>query len=292
LCGLISDFNDDWSAGSPEFMQYEIPEKNRVLWLNALDPAQNTGIMAAEPVPPSEIGMILQDNGLMSQLISYANESYLYLTILLREHIDYEKERLIIGLDTYQRSNGEYLYDPNYFATSLSGLEYIIKFESNRSASLYVVPSYNRSKGAYSSKESDKGEFDYVCALEYGTFETSNTNFYFVGTNINIRIPWSMLNYTDPSSMIVLDDSRTPEEIAADPFGIRTQKSDGIIFSVTLSDIKTYDTLYQFPTDKHSPGYKTFKWTAWETVNYRFRVKESYGIIQRYFNTLATLERS
>lgn len=286
LGGLVSDWNDNWESISDEYKEYVIPEKNRVLWQNALDPAQNAGIMAVEPASPDTDEMILQDNGRMSQMICSANENYLYLTILFSQEIDYEKESLMIGLDTYQRNSGEYLYHPNYFATSLSGLEYLIRFESNRSGGIYVIPSYNRNKGKYSSKTGNTGLYDFICPLKYGTFETSNSNFYFTGTNLHIRIPWSVLNFTDPSRKMVLEDPRTPQEILADPFRIRTQTTDGILFSVVISDIKTYDTLYQFPKSKESTGYKTFKWENWSTVKYKLRLKESGSVIERYYNTL------
>lgn len=285
LGGLVSDLNDNWSQSSLEFDPYVIPKSNKPLWQNALDPYQNKGVIAVEPYLTDEIGMSLQDFGRMTQLISTANESYLHLTVLMRDEIDYDNEKLMIGIDTYQRNSGEYLYDPGFFATSLSGLEYLIKFDSNRSASLYVIPQYNRNKQKYSSVESNKGIYDFICALKYGTFETSNSNFYMAGTNIHIRIPWSLLNFTDPSKKMVIEDKRTLKEILSDPFGIRTQTTNGIIFSVVISDIKTKDTLYQFPNNKQSTGYKTFSWINWEKVKYRIRPKESMAIIERYYKT-------
>ena len=285
LGSLVSDLNDNWNSMSPEFEPYIIPKKNKPLWQNALDPAQNTGIIAIEPVSSDDPGMVLQDFGRMTQMITSSSESYLYLTILLRENIDYNKEILMIGIDTYQRNSGEYLFDPKYFATSLSGLEYLIKFDSSRSGSIYVIPSYNRNTSHYSSVESNTGQYDFICPLKYGTFETSNSNFYAAGTNLHIRIPWSVLNFTDPSKRMVIEDKRSIEEIKLDPFGIRTQTTNGILFSVVISDIATKDTLYQFPSNKQSTGFKTFTWHNWDKVKYRLRLKESCDIIKRFYKS-------
>lgn len=287
LGGLASDLNDNWNSLSPEFEPYIIPKKNNPLWQNALDPAQNKGIIAVEPITSDTVGMSLQDFGRMTQMIASTSESYLYLTILLRDVIDFDKEKLMIGFDTYQRNSGEYLYDPQFFATSLSGLEYIIKFDSSRAGSIYVIPSYNRNNGKYSSVESNSGLYDFICPLKYGTFESSNSNFYMAGTNLHIRIPWSVLNFTDPSKKIVLEDNRTFEQIKADPFGIRTQTTNGIMFSVVIADIATKDTLYQFPNNKQSTGFKVFSWNNWDKVKYRFRLKESCSIIERYYKSLS-----
>ena len=115
--------------------------------------------------------MSLQDSGRMTQMICSENESYIDLTILLHDAIDYDKEKFMIGIDTYQRNNGEYLYQPGDFATSLAGIKFLIIFESNRSASLCVIPSYNRNKRQFSSVASNQGSYDYICPLKYGGFE-------------------------------------------------------------------------------------------------------------------------
>lgn len=285
LGALISDLNDQWSVSSQQTASYTIPQKDKPLWQDALDPLQNTGVIAVEPTPPDQEALGLKDSGLMQELQLSADEKYLYATIILNREIQYDTEQLIVGLDTYQRNNGEYLYDPSYFATSLSGMEYVVKFDSKSSAGLYAVPAYDRNKGVFSSAESYSGAYDYIATLKYGSFDSSDGELYQTGSTIHLRIPWGMINVTDPSQRIVLDDNRTPEEIAADPFGFKTVATDGILVSLLVADKTTKDTVYIFPQSKQATGYKLFTWDSWKSAEYRFREKGSYGILKDYFES-------
>lgn len=280
---MLRDLNDQWSAASGQTGAYTIPQKDKPLWQDALDPLQNTGVLAVEPTPPAQAGMTLKDSGLMQEMQLSADEKYLYMTVVLNREIQYDSEQLFLGLDTYQRNDGEYRYDPAYFATSLSGMEYVVKFDGKSSAGLYVVPAYDRGKGAFASAESYTGAFDYVAALKYGSFDTSDGEMYQTGSILHVRIPWGMLNFTDPSQKIVLNDSRTQAQAAADPFGLKTAVSDGVLVSVLVANRVSKDTEYVFPESKQSDGYKLFTWEPWKTAAYQLREKESYGILKNYF---------
>lgn len=287
LGGLISDYNDSWSACSNQMQAYTLPKNRNALWQNRLDPAQNMGVTAMEPQPAEKVDMNLQDTERMREMQIRHNAAYLYISIMFDGEIDYDKEQLIIGLDTYQRNNGEYLYDPAYFATSLSGIEYIIKFESKNTAALYVVPDYNREKGRYASKESYKGRYDHVCQLVYGSFASSGNSFYQAGSTLHIRLPWNLLNFTDPSKLTVLNDTRSANQIAADTFGIKTTATDGIIFSLLIADKKSKDSLYVFPVNKQSSGYKTISWGTWTNPKYIFRQKQSCKLLSSFFEAMS-----
>lgn len=286
LGGLISDYDDSWINCSGALSPYVQPLKDNALWQNTLDPTQTDGVTAVEPAMPADIGMSVKDNDRMQEMQLSANPSYLYISVMLYGTIDYDNEQMIIGLDTYQRNNGEYRYDPSYLATSLSGMEYVIKFESKNTAAIYVIPSYDREKGGYSSQESYTGNFDYICQLNYGTFDTSGTNFYQAGSTIHLRIPWSLLNFTDPSKKIVLSDSRPAAEIAADKSGLQTTTTDGILCSLLIADKQTKDTLYIFPKTKEDSGYKVFKWDNWSKVDYVFRQKAGCKILANFFSAI------
>lgn len=284
--GLISDYNDNWYQCSDELTSYVLPAGKSLLWKNPLDPEQNKGVTAVEPLSDGKIGMSVQDTDRMKEIQIKHDSAYIYLSLMLNRNIDYNNEQLIIGLDTYHRNNGEYRYDPAYYATSLSGMEFVIKFESKSSASLYVVPSYNRSKGKFVSKESYTGQYDFIYRLVYGSFGLSGNNFYQAGSTIHIRIPWNLLNFTNPSKHMVINDTRDTARVALDEFGLDTIRTDGIIFSVLIADKKTKDTLYIFPESKQSSGYKTYKWDAWSDVDFVFRQKQSCKIVSDFFYSL------
>ena len=277
---LIADLNDSWSASSEEAREYTLPLSSNGLWHNPTDRAETTGVVAAESLEPDTAAMQLNDNGensLMRQIQLSYNETYVYLTLLLRSDIDYDTNEMMIGIDTYQRNNGEYYYDKNYYANSQSGMEYIIKFDSKSSASLYVARSYNRSAGNYESAESYTAEYDLVSTLNYGNFTSSNTHFYQTGVTVRIRIPWAMLNFADPSDGLVINGQSGG--------ALKTTATDGIIFSLLIGSKGDMDTAYIFPESKASAGYKRLNLNAWteEEVTYALREKESCVVLQRYF---------
>lgn len=111
---LIADLNDNWSAVSEQSEQYTIPASDSGLWQDTTVRAETTGIVAVDSVQPQESAIQLNDNGeksIMSQMQLSYNETYVYITLLLKNDIDYDKNEMIIGIDTYQRNDGEYYYD-------------------------------------------------------------------------------------------------------------------------------------------------------------------------------------
>ena len=146
--------------------------------------------------------------------------------------------------------------------------------------------SYDIQKNKYFSVASYKGNYDFVGKLKYGNFDASNNNFYQTGTSIYVRIPWASLNFADPSRKMVISDNRALAQIQQDASGLQTQFTNGILFTVIVSDKQTKDTLYLFPATKMSTGYKVYSWEPWEKPSYRMRLKTSYNIIGRYFSAL------
>lgn len=282
--GLISDLNDSWCDVSDQMTPMTVPSANAGLWYNAADRAENTGVIAVEPVTPANSSLELNDTGLVTQMQISENSGYLYVTLLLSSEIDYDQSELIIGLDTYQRNNGEYFYDSAYFANSLSGMEYVIKFESKNSASLYCASSYDRTKGSCVSAESYTASYDLVSVLNYGSFSSSNTQFYQSGLTLKVRIPWNMINVTDPTKSLVINDSAIDLTNILKP--VQTTATEGMILSVLIGNKSTKDTAYIFPALKTSPSYKKFTWTSWDKItssDYQMREKESCNTLKKYF---------
>ena len=198
------------------------------------------------------------------------------MTLLLKSDIDYDLNEMIIGIDTYQRNDGEYYYDKNYYANSQSGMEYVIKFESKNAAALYVAKSYNRSSGQYTTQESYTAEYDLVSVLNYGSFTASNTHFYQTGVTVRLRIPWAMLNFADPSGALVIN--------GAENGALKTTATDGMIFSLLIGTKDNMDTAYIFPESKQSAGYKRVELRPWteNDIEYALREKQSAVILGRY----------
>ena len=279
LGAVVFDLNDDWTAVSEEMYPFTVPTQNNYLWQNVADPAQTSGFVAISPQTPKQTGINLSDDDRVQMMSLSANEGYFYITLQLLTDIDHSIVKFVVGIDTYQRNDGEYYFLEGYTPTSLSGMEFVINFDSKQDAGLYVTKSYNRSLGGYQTKESYTGKYDLVSKLNYGGFTSGDNQFYQTGSTIYIRIPWSWLNVTDPSSKIVLNDVGVPVDQA------KTVSTNGAIVSALIVDKATKDQLYLFPETKNDPSYKTFKWETWEKCEYSFSEKEGYTILAKYFSS-------
>lgn len=276
---VVFDLNDDWSAVSEEMYPFTVPSQNNFRWQNVADTAQTSGFVAVDPETPKQTGINISDDDRVQMMSLSANEGYFYITLQLLTDIDHTIEKFFIGIDTYQRNDGEYYYSKEYTPTSLSGMEFVIGFDSKQEAGLYVTKQYNRSAGGYETKGSYNGEFDLVSKLKYGGFSSGDNQFYQTGSTVYIRIPWSWLNVTDPASKIVLNNAG---ELGTQA---KTAVTNGAIVSVLIADKATKDQLYLFPKTKQDPSYKTFEWDTWEKCNYSLREKEGYTALAKYFKS-------
>ena len=279
LGAVVNDLNDDWSAVSEEMAPVTVPSANAHLWHNRCDPAQTTGLLAADGAAPTDIGLMLSDDDRVQRLQMYSNEEYMYITIQLLTDIDYKKETLFVGIDTFQRNEGEYYYSKEFTPNSLSGMEYVLRFDSKQEATLYVIPPYNRTGGKAFTEESYSGDFDVVSKLVYGGFSSGDNQFYQTGTTIFVRIPWTWLNVTDPSNRLVISDKE------GGGVQMNTVTTNGALLSVMIGENETKDLMYAFPDDKRSPGYKVFKWETWEEASYTLRMKESFETVKNFFKS-------
>ena len=278
LGGVVYDLNDTWSAVGSDMEKFDSSPAGNQMWHNTCDSAQMTGLLALDSVMPDTPGLVLSDDDLAQAVSMYSDESYMYITLQLFEEIDYKANALFIGIDTYQRNDGEYYYAKDFTPNSLSGMEYTIRFENKQEAALYVTRSYNRTRGSAVTKESYTGEYDKVADLVYGGFTSGDTQFYQTGSTVNIRLPWNWLNAADPSKKLVISDPSLDKPKA------KTVTTNGALISVMVGERKEGDLMYAFPLDKHDPGYKVFEWSKWDKVNYIIRQKESFAALKRYFS--------
>ena len=278
LGATVYDLNDSWSEVGDAMRFYTASASNSYLWHNTCDSAQMTGVIAMEGVMPETPGLVLTDDDIAQAVSLYDDAGYLYITLQLLEEIDYKENAMFIGLDTYQRNDGEYYYAKDFTANSLSGMEFSLRFEGKQKVALYVMSSYDRSKGSAFTKESYTGDYRKVADLTYGGFTSGDTQFYQTGSTIYIRLPWTWLNVADPSKKLVINDNAFKGDVA------KTVTTNGVLASVMIGERKEGDVMYAFPVDKHDPGYKVFQWEKWETVKYSSRTKESFDILKNYYS--------
>ena len=116
--------------------------------------------------------------------------------------------------------------------------------------------------------------------LRYGNGNPSSTNYdsladYYIDQNqeiLEIRIPWLLLNFRDPSQ----------REVISDIFGKeKGEKTDGIFVSalfVEPSDAQSLKVIDSFP------AFKLYSWEEWDLPAYEERLKSSYEIVKKAFS--------
>lgn len=278
LGATVYDLNDTWSDVADDMQFFTASASGSYLWHNICDSAEMTGVIAADSVMPETPGLVLSDDDLAQAVSMYSDGGYLYITLQLLEETDYKSNAMFVGLDTFQRNDGEYYYAKDFTPNSLSGMEFSLRFENKQKAALYVMRSYDRSRGSAYTRESYTGDYSKVADLVYGGFTSGDTQFYQTGSTIYIRLPWTWLNVADPSKKLVINDNAFAGERA------KTVTTNGVLVSVMIGERKEGDLMYAFPADKHDPGYKVFQWEKWETVKYTLRNKESFDMLKKYYN--------
>jgi hypothetical protein len=281
LGASVYDLNDNWAACSQETSFFTSKGNDSYLWHNTCDSDQMTGVIAEDSVMPKTPGLVLSDDDIVQTLSMNSDAGYMYITLQLLDEPNYKDNTIFIGLDTYQRNDGEYFYAKDFTPNSLSGMEFTLRFEGKQNAALYVMNSYDRSKNSAVTKESYTGNYHKVADLTYGGFNTGDNQFYQTGSTIYVRLPWTWLNVADPSKMLVINDAAFSGEYA------KTVTTNGALVSVMIGAKKDGDLISAFPETKHDPAYRVFAWKKWETVEYTSRHKESYDILKAYYAGLS-----
>jgi hypothetical protein len=305
--GLIFEWMDEWAKKTWTTEPFMIPYDRHVYWRNALDPEQNYGILAMEAVEPSEDLSTWQGSGVVKEIGMKHDAAFLYINILLEHALDYKKEKLLIGLDTYDRNRGEYRFMLSADAEALTGMEFLLEIGDPEASLLLVHPGYNLAKNTFASYTSASGTFEQLnrlinneqirkdgsvisaiyendSKLSYGTFSDNSYHSWYKEENlIHIRIPWGSLNFTDPSSMTVLDDVTLTTELSRDL--LNTTKTDGILVSALIYNYVNKQEVDLFSTKE------PYTWEGWdEPISpeqlYSERLKKSYSIIKDYYGSI------
>jgi hypothetical protein len=98
----------------------------------------------------------------------------------------------------------------------------------------------------------------------------SLSDFYVYQNNIEIQIPWQLLNFTDPSTKSIMSDMRT------NPW-LTSQIIDSIYLGWGIIKNESDDIDIQFGS---------YQLTTWDLPIYHQRLKQSYYIIQSYFKSI------
>lgn len=308
--GVIFEWMDEWAKKTWTTEPFIVPYEHNVFWHNAIDPEQNYGIVAMEAIRPENPQAVLSGNGTLQRLELSGNESYLYLSFYTDEPLNLEKQQLLIGLDTYDSNKGTRHYGENISLMAPSGMEFLVTL-TGKEGSLKVIPEYNIDRYSFASVPKSQGPFERInpiinsqrvtkegriideiredaSILNKGPWRGYPNHWYQEERVIHLRIPWGRLNVTDPTTYQVLDDSgEFLDYPLRDTF--ETTTTEG--FRITALLLNEKDEVLDTLPDALTVALEPFKWETWGEPTYQKRFKESYNILQRYFENLRKIRR-
>lgn len=257
------------------------------------------------------------------------DEAYVYVGLTLSEPFDPKKRKIALGTDTQPGGNQPVAELPGQ--TLSDGLEGLIMIGNDDETEVLTAPSYDfhqRLYGRYGywmledRTAQEKVKFQpwklavsltmtppdtrtahpfqdmTVGKLTRGTSNRSSedfnslTSWQYSGKEIELRIPWMLLGFADPSSLQVVDYGPLKKDRS---FG--TAKTSGITFVPWVVD-RASGQVISSGTEKGTAGpgsrqgvlqlesYPKYVWPAWETVKYTEHLKSGYYALQAFYKSL------
>ena len=241
--GVAFAWMDEWWKRTWITDELDFPRNRRFLWHNVTAAEQNFGLIAFDLGEPTFVELARPTRpGPLGTVLVAADASYFHLRLELLEPFT-AGEQLVIGFDTYRDDLGESVL-PNGTATALR-CESALVIDGLDDAQLYVTEAYD-SYGIWHGTGGPEQRFHsiatdgapwipvrwknngtHVDSTETRRFpETlteigrlgirrddepaSNLDAIVVGASeMHIRVPWTLLQVSDPSRLSVLDDDRS-----------------------------------------------------------------------------------
>ncbi len=245
------------------------------------------------------------------RLSAQHDEGYFYLLLETAGKVDFTSSNILIGLDTCDSGVGERLLPFELNLKSPVGLTFLLHLAGKDNSRILVSAAYdkylNDQTGLVRPEESDQGAWVMMqnktnsrriskdgkqffpahvltmSKLRFGSLDVKSSDyhsladFFFRENKIELRIPWGLLNVTDPSSKMVLWQDK--DSVTQKTAGIRTftisyrPEKDKFIAHKTGRTSNHTDSL---PSILDPVRVKTYSWDEWQTPIYHTYLKESY----------------
>lgn len=277
--GMLFAWIDEWWKRTWIVDERQSPRERFRLWHNLTSPEENFGLIAFDLPAPSFQSMGKAE-GRIREVQAAADAAYFHLKITLDKPLT-AQEQLVVGFDTYADDLGE-LVLPNRVKTHRRN-EFALTLNQRNQAELLVTQAYDLvgiwhnssgSQQVYQSTATEGAPWQLVRwqngqphTSRDGTMVFPLTHFalgdlhvradgesgssldavFLKGNTIDIRLPWTMLQFTDPSSLSVTHDNRqTP--------GRETRVSEGIGIAVSLGSELVETGRYRWPGWDKAPA--------------------------------------
>jgi len=252
----------------------------------------------------------------LSRLAVQHDEGFLYLLLETAGAVDFTRAHFVIGLDTNASAAGERRLPFRTNLLSPAGLSFLVHLAGKEKSRILVAAPYDRycnaATGVIRPEVSKQGawvmmqhetnirrisrdgkrffpaQVATMSRLRFGSLDANSpdhhslADFFFRENKIELRIPWGLINVTDPSSSSVLWKEKgvlvkktagirllvvsyRPEEnsLAASGTGLTTNHTDSLPAALREDQLKNY------------------AWHDWNTPIYHTFLKESYHQYRR-----------
>jgi peptidoglycan/xylan/chitin deacetylase (PgdA/CDA1 family) len=278
------------------------------------------GDWIGQPLAQTPAGEVGSQPGTLKALWAAVDASCLYLKldfIVPLRLEDFEGTAIWIGLDTYDRQRGDH-YFPDRLCRAPSGLEFVVRLSGPQASVLLVdepydifTDLYRDSIPGYTSRFNENGVYHEERLLAnrpretltgemipqhnlnrshliWGSAKPGDPNYTSQadvclnpeGRFLELRLPWALLNVTDPSSQAVLDND--PATVDLD-----YMKTEGFQIYAVVSHRRGAK---QHVTDTFPEGLQQgipYLWAGWNDPKYRSRLKEGAGQVAQAFRKIS-----
>jgi len=249
------------------------------------------------------------------------DEGFLYALLETAGTIDFSKANFLIGLDTCLAEGGERALPFGTNLMSPVGLTFLIHLAGRESSRILAAASYdkylNGKTGVVKPEASDQGEWVMMqnetnirriskdgnrffparvftmSRLRFGSLDKKSADYHSLAdffsrdNKIELRIPWGLINITDPSSRTALwmDKNGTTRQTG----GIRMlalsyKPEEGeLVARATGGAFNHTDSL---PAELVPAQVRKYSWNEWETPIYHSFLKESYFRFQKVLQAI------
>jgi hypothetical protein len=249
------------------------------------------------------------------------DEGFLYMRLETRGALDFTKGHYLIGLATCPAEAGERLLPFGTNLLSPLGLTFVIHLAGKDRSRMLVSNAYDKNLNADTRtvrpEASDQGAWVMMqyrtnarriskdgkrffpsrvatmSRLRFGSLDrhhpehNSLADFFFAGASIELRVPWGLMNITDPSSKTVLWMDKDGATRKTNGIGIVAlsykPEENGFTARSTGGPSNHTNCL---PTDLAAARIKTYSWDTWDTPIYHTYLKESYYSYQKVLRSI------
>jgi hypothetical protein len=287
--GAFFAWIDEWWKRTWIVDDLAFPRDRYPLWHNITSPEQNFGLIGFQLAPPTFTRWPkVTGQGRIRQISADADAEFFHVRVTLDTPLS-GGDTITLGFDTYGDSVGESMLPGASKATTRRN-EFALVYKAPDAAQLYVTQPYDlfgiwhhisNASQLYHSVSSDGGAWNAVrwknnagpsmpggsddideigrfVVRQPGGVDDNRDGVIVEGATLHFRLPWTLLQFADPSTRTVIDDDRST--------AVReTAVSEGISVSALLGS-----ELVETPR---------FAWDGWDKVPATTeRVKRSLGI--------------